>query len=171
MSDLIKDVDRLKRYYVSPDMLREKDMLKDAAYKKTTERIAVVSTIPLLAQLYQLSLVGVPERVSLYRRVASFKWFTFAAAIGLIVKENSDLLKKWRYFDRFYPEPTGLQRAIREEASLVKEYGYTAPDPDAEMDSRTRTVYERMYALEPSNETGPDEETNPVDPKRHYNTE
>ena len=58
MSDLIKDVDRLKRYYVSPDMLREKDMLKDAAYKKTTERIAVVSTIPLLAQLYQLSLVG-----------------------------------------------------------------------------------------------------------------
>ena len=172
MSDLIKDVDRLKRFYVSPDMLREKDVLKDEVYRKTTDRIALVSTVPLLAQLYQISLVGVPERFALYRRVASFKWFSFAAAIGIMVKENSDLMKKWRYFDRYFPEPTGLQRAIRDEAALIKEYGYQAPDPEnIEMDSRTRTVYERMYELDPSNEVGPDEETNPVEPARHYETE
>jgi hypothetical protein len=47
-----------------------------------------------------------------FHRVRVFKWLSFSAAILLAFKEKVDLEKKWRYFDRYYPEPTQLQKNL-----------------------------------------------------------
>ena len=49
------------------------------------------------------------------------KLFTLAGAFAVVFNEKLLLEKKWRYYDRFYPEPTQLQRTLVQEAEVVKQ--------------------------------------------------
>ena len=49
------------------------------------------------------------------------KVVSFMGAFGAIWIEKASLEKKWDYYDKFYPEPTQLQRSLVEEATMFKE--------------------------------------------------
>ena len=49
------------------------------------------------------------------------KVFSFIGASALIYHEKFLLQKKWTYFNRYYPEPTQLQRTLVEEAGIIKQ--------------------------------------------------
>ena len=42
-------------------------------------------------------------------------------AFAAVWMEKTSLEKKWDYYDKFYPEPTQLQRSLIEEAAMFKE--------------------------------------------------
>ena len=75
--------------------------------------------------------------------------------------ERHMLKKKLTYYDRFYPEPTQLQRTLVQEAQIFKqrqEAGFQErTDADRTfIDPETEKNYERMYRLPPSNSFEPD---------------
>ena len=53
-----------------------------------------------------------------------FKSATFFAALAGTFYFHSGLKKKWQFYDRFYPEPTALQRQLMTESMLFKEQRY-----------------------------------------------
>ena len=53
-----------------------------------------------------------------------FKTAAFAGAVGLGMWELTNLKKQWLYYDRFYPEPTELQKTLQREAMMFKEQDY-----------------------------------------------
>ena len=48
------------------------------------------------------------------------KLFSLMGGMAVVFNEKLTLEKKWRYFDKFYPEPTQLQRTLVAEAKVVK---------------------------------------------------
>ena len=68
--------------------------------------------------------------------------------------EKLTLEKKWRYYDRFYPEPTQLQRTLVQEAQIMKDRQAKGIQADNLKDSQfvdpeTEKIYEHMYQLPP----------------------
>ena len=49
------------------------------------------------------------------------KIISLLGASAAVWCEKMSLEKKWMYYDRFYPEPTQLQRTLVEEAHMFKE--------------------------------------------------
>ena len=47
--------------------------------------------------------------------------FSILGSFAAIYMEKLSLEKKWDYYDKFYPEPTQLQRTLVEEAYMMKE--------------------------------------------------
>ena len=45
---------------------------------------------------------------------------SFMGASACMFNEKLTLEKKWRYYDRFYPEPTQLQKVLIAEAQIWK---------------------------------------------------
>ena len=66
-----------------------------------------------------------------------FKSVAFVSAVGLSIWEMSTLRKRMTFYDRFYPEPTELQRKLQTEAIMFKEQAY-----------KQETIEERMAKLQ-----------------------
>jgi hypothetical protein len=47
MSDLVKDINYLRYYYTSDDMLKEKDLQKNISFDKYQVRVQALFAIPL----------------------------------------------------------------------------------------------------------------------------
>ncbi len=80
--------------------------------------------LPAAFQVWQILLVNNVEKIALYRKVRLLKAITLFGAVGLGFKEKLNLEYQWEYYNRFYPEPTELQRTLTREALLFKESAY-----------------------------------------------
>jgi hypothetical protein len=85
--------------------------------------------------------------------VRAFKTITFAGALALGTYEMWSLRKQWTYYDRFYPEPTELQKTLLRDAMMFKERTYQASSIDEKLlkveDPEVRLIYSQMYQLPP----------------------
>lgn len=110
------------------------------------------------------------ERAALYHRVRVLKSLTFVAALGLGVLEMQGVEKQWKYYDRFYPEATELQKSLYREAMMFKELQNQPKTVDQrlKLDTETAKIYEQMYRLPPQKYADPDDDPNPASIKPHY---
>ena len=83
MSDLVKDAKYLRYYHTSDEALLDKDILKNDSFTKYQYHVVAGFTVPLIFQLWQLSLVNNFEKAALYRKVRIFKALTFAGALAV----------------------------------------------------------------------------------------
>lgn len=121
MSDLLKDVNLLRYYHTSEDMLKDKDYQKNTLHIAFENKVHTLMVVPFLAQIYQLSLSGHADKLALYKQVRAFKTLSLFGGLAFGFYELSILNHKWKYIDRFYPEPTQLQKTLEREAQQYKE--------------------------------------------------
>ena len=140
MSDLLKDVNFLRYYHTSDDMLKDKDYNKNLLQMSYKNKVSAIMFVPFVAQVYQLSLTGHPELLQRYKTVRMFKTVTLAGGLAFSMYELSNLKRKWKYIDRLYPEPTQLQKRLELEAMQYKENKV-----------KVLSVEERMQLLENPN--------------------
>ena len=84
--------------------------------------------------------------------------FKSAAIIGactLGLWEFSTLRKRLTFYNRFYPEPTELQRKLEQEAMQMKEQAYvgeTTAEREAKAEDPDKVLkYSQFYMLAPQN--------------------
>ena len=115
-----------------------------------------------------------PSRIQYYRYFRNVKLFTFFGSFAAIFNEKLLLEKKWRYFDRVYPEPTQLQRTLIAEAEVVRDLEAAGKlkekslDDKRHIDPETLKVYESMYQLPPQRYPDAEKDWNPSKIKSHY---
>ena len=124
MADLVKDVKYLRYYYSSEDSLKDKDILKNQSFQKYATKVSSLFLLPAAFQVWQILLVNNVEKLALYRKVRILKALTLFGAFGLGFREKLNLEYQWEYYNRFYPEPTELQKTLTREAQLFKETAY-----------------------------------------------
>ena len=124
MANLLKEVNYLRYFYTSDDASKDKDSLKNAAFDQYVAKTSMLFAIPLGFQAWQISLVNVAAKADLYNRVRLFKSVAMTSACCLGLWEYSNLRKKMTFYDRFYPEPTELQRKLTQEALMFKQKAY-----------------------------------------------
>ena len=170
MGDLVRDVKYLRYYHTSDDMTKDKDILKNTTFQTYQKRVGALFLLPLGFQLWQIGLINNFEKIALYRKVRVLKFLTFVGAVGLSMKEKLALEYQWQFYDRFYPEPTELQKTLTREVLTFKEREYETPSIQdlTQLDSDTAKIYEQMYRLPPQKIPDPDENPNPPTIKNHW---
>lgn len=126
--------------------------------------------VPLVFQFWQLLLVNNLEKADLYRKVRIFKALTFVGALGVGLYERGKIEKYWTYVNRFYPEPTELQKSLYRDAMMFKEKNYQ-PKPVEEklkLDTETVKIYEQLYRLPPVTDSPAETDPNPPSMKPHW---
>ncbi len=121
MADLVKDIKYLRYYYSSEDSLKDKDILKNQSFKKYSNTVCTLFLVPTVFQLWQIYLINNVEKIALYRKVRAFKFVSLLGACVLGFREKLQLEYQWQYYNRFYPEPTELQKSLTREALMFKE--------------------------------------------------
>jgi hypothetical protein len=124
MTDLMQDVNYLRFFHTTNSSVRDKDILKNDAHQQYSHTVSALMTPVMAFQFWQMGLSGHAQQLSLYRRVRVFKVGTLIAAVSLGSYEMHRLQKKWTYYNRFYPEPTELQKSLEREAMSFKEEGF-----------------------------------------------
>ena len=162
MGDLVRDVKYLRYYYTSEDNTKDKDVLKNQTFQRYSQKVGALFLLPLAFQFGQLYLVNNVEKLALYRKVRILKSLTFVGALALGVKEKLNLEYQWQYYDRFYPEPTELQKTLTRDAFAFKESQYEVPSEEerTRIDQDTAKIYEQMYRLPPQKIPDADEDPN-----------
>ena len=170
MSDLVKDIKYLRFYHQPNDALKDKDILKNQSFRKYAHNVQTLFLIPLGLQFWQLLLVNNVEKASIYRRVRIMKCLTFVAAVGLSTNEKLKLEKQWDFYNRFYAEPTELQKQLFREAMLFKEgvYQQKSDEERTKLDADTAKVYEQLYRLPAQRYPDADDNPNPPSIQTHY---
>ena len=84
-----------------------------------------------------------------------FKSAAFIGACSLGLWEYSTLRKRLTFYDRFYPEPTELQRKLNAEAMNFKESTFQQPtveERQAKAEDPDKVLkYSQFYMLAPQN--------------------
>ena len=170
MGDLIRDVKYLRYYYTSEDNTKDKDILKNQTFQKYSQRVGSLFLLPLTFQLWQMWLVNNVEKIALYRKVRILKSLTFVGALALGVNEKLNLEYQWQYYDRFYPEPTELQKTLTRDAFAFKESQFVVPSEEerTRLDLDTAKIYEQMYRLPPQKIPDADEDPNAPTIQNHW---
>ena len=123
--------------------------------------------------MMQIARYNRPEMSAQYYFFRRMKIFSLLGASAAIYLEKQQLEKKWEYYDKFYPEPTQLQRTLVEEAAMFKERearGITETSLEEKkfIDPRTQKTYEQMYQLPPTPTLEGNADANPASIKTHY---
>ena len=169
MSDIVQYANYLRFYHTSDDSLKDKDLLKNQVYNTYQTKVGALFLIPLGFQFWQLYLVNNFDKLALYKKVRIFKFLTFVGALGLGINEKWNLEKQWQYINRFYPEPTELQKSLYKDAMMFKEINYEPKSSkDKKLDQKTKQLYTSMYQLPPQSYPDPDDNPNPATIKTHY---
>ena len=150
MADTTKDLDYLRFFYSSEESLLDKDILKNQAWKNYQKNVALLFSVPALFQMLQINCINKPTRLQQFRFFRNLKIVGLLGAGACMFNEKLVLEKKWRYFDRFYPEPTQLQRTLVVEAQIVKDLerrGLMQDQEEKYLDPETQKTYEQMYQL------------------------
>ena len=121
MADTHKDLDYLRFFYSSEESLKDKDILKNQAYQKYSSNVSLLFFIPGALQLAEINKINVASEVSMFKYIRQVKYFALFGAFAAAYLEKSNLDKKMTYYDRFYPEPTQLQRSLVQEAQMFKQ--------------------------------------------------
>ena len=82
------------------------------------------------------------------------KVFSVIGAFAAIWNERAILEKKWTYYNRFYPEPTQLQRTLVQEAQIMRdrEAAGIVEEPIEDkryIDPESQQMYSQFYQLPP----------------------
>ena len=170
MSDLVRDAKFLRYHYTSDEALLDKDIQKNASFEKYSINVGATFLVPLFFQCWQLSLINNMEKAALYRKVRIFKALTFVGAMGVGVYERAKLEKYWTFLNRFYPEPTELQKSLYRDAMMFKELNYQEKSIEErlKLDMDTVKIYEQLYRLPPATDAEPDNDPNPPTIKPHW---
>ena len=120
MADTHKDLDYLRFYYSSEESLKDKDLLKSQAYLDYQTRVAALFSVTAFFQVAQISTVNRASHNHLYKYFRHLKIASLIGGFASVWYEKMQLEKKWTYYDRFYPEPTQLQRSLVNEAYIYK---------------------------------------------------
>ena len=171
MADLMKDVNYLRFYYTSDDAAKDKDWCKNEAFHKYQAKMSTLFTVPILFQFWQISLTNVSDKLAMYKQVRMFKSAAIIGACSLGLWEYSSLRKKLTFYDRFYPEPTELQRKLNQEALIFKEQAYkgeTTEEREAKAQDPDKVLkYSQFYMLAPQNHIIMEEQFNADDHQKH----
>jgi hypothetical protein len=124
MADSIREVNWLRFYYTSEDAVKDKDLLKNEAHIKLTHKVNALMAVPLFFQVWHLGLINHASKVSLMRKVRMFKLTSFVGAAAIGGYELINMRKQWTFYDRFYPEPTELQKGLTRDAMIYKEQAF-----------------------------------------------
>ena len=116
MSDTTKDLNYLRFFFASEETLKDKDRLKQEAFHKYQANVSALFVIPGALQIAQIAKMNRPMYAAQYMYIRNLKIFSLIGAVAVMWNEKLTLEKKWRYYDRFYPEPTQLQRTLTQEA-------------------------------------------------------
>ena len=173
MADTHKDLDYLRFFYSSEESLKDKDILKNEAFKLYERNSSILMAVPMSLQLWQLSMVNNPAKTQLFRYVRNLKTFALFGAVLCAWNEKLMLEKKWLYYDRFYPEPTQLQRTLVQEAQMFKAREAAgikekSLDDKKYIDPETERIYTQMYQLPPQRYPEAEQDFNPASIKPHY---
>ena len=108
-----------------------------------------------------------------FRYARNLKIFSLIGATACVWNEKLTMEKKWRYYDRFYPEPTQLQRSLVQEAQIFKEREALGIQEKSLSEKRiinpeTQKIYEQMYQLPPQRYPEAEQDFNPAAIKTHY---
>ena len=148
------DIDYLRFYHQSEDSLKDKDLSKNLAFDTYRKNTAVLFAIPAAFQFAQIYLTNRKSQVALFKYVRHLKCLTLIGSFACVWNEKLTLEKKWQFYDRFYPEPTQLQRALTTEAQIYVEREARGMEDQtlqekSYMDPATQKRYEQMYSLGP----------------------
>ena len=170
MADLVKDVKYLRYYYSTEDSLKDKDILKNQSFQKYATRVGTLFLLPTAFQVWQILLVNNTEKLALYKKVRILKSISLIGAFALGFREKLNLEYQWNYYNRFYPEPTELQKTLTREAQLFKETAYQPRSVEdlTKMDVDSQKIYEQMYRLPPQSYPDPDENPNAPSHQNHW---
>ena len=173
MADTHKDLDYLRFFYASEDSLHDKDLLKNQAFRSYQRNVSLLMLAPALLQIGQITTMNHPGKVQTHRYIRNLKVFALMGAFAAVWNEKLNLEKKWRYYDRFYPEPTQLQRTLVQEAKMIQErdrLGITERSLEEKrvITPETRKTYEQMYQLPPQQFPEAEQDVNPASIKPHY---
>ena len=116
MADTHKDLDYLRFYHASEDSLKDKDLLKNQAFEKYKRNVAVLFAVPAGLQIAHISTINRTSQGPLFRSVRQLKVLAFLGSFACFWHEKLSLEKKWTFYNKFYPEPTQLQRSLVTEA-------------------------------------------------------
>ncbi len=127
--------------------------------------------VPMALQIWQISIANVQNKVGLYKQVRMFKTAASIGAFSLGLWEYTNLRKKMTFYDRFYPEPTELQRKLASEAAMFRENTYRQESTEERMakveDPEKALKYAQFYQLAPQGHTIAEEEFNAPDHEQH----
>ena len=172
MADLMNDLQFLKFHYSSEDAMKDKDVLKNSTFEKYSDKVTALLAVPFFAQLWQIKLLGNVEKVALYNRVRVLKTASLFGAVAFGSYETSKLNKQFTYYNRFYPEPTELQRTLARDAFIFRENPYQETSVEeralAVEDPKLRQVYSQMYALPPQRNWDAEEDVNAPEHQEHH---
>lgn len=149
MSDSLREINWLRYWHQSEDAMKDKDILKDEAHIALKNKINGLYALPLAFQLWQLSLCNHAEKSALYKQVRVLKTLAFFGATAAATYEYLNLRRQWTYIDRFYPEPTELQKGLTRDAMIYKENNYKQKSTEERFqvanDTQTNRNYAAMY--------------------------
>ena len=154
MADTHKDLGFLRFYHTSEEALKDKDALKNAAFDKYRQNCAMLFTIPAFLQVAQISTVNRPSHAALFKYVRHLKVLALMGSFACIYNEKMTMEQKWQFYNRFYPEPTQLQRSLVTEAQIYIERDQQGIKEESlqeksYIDPETQKRYEQMYSLGP----------------------
>ena len=152
MADTHKDLDFLRFYHASEESLKDKDMLKNQAFEKYQKNVSLLFAVPAALQVVQISTVNRPSHLALFKYVRHLKVLALLGSFGCVWHEKLSLEKKWNYYNRFYPEPTQLQRTLVTEAQVYIEREAKGIEEESvetklHMSPEDKKKYEQMYSL------------------------
>ena len=172
MADLMNEVNFLRYYHTASSAVHDKDVLKNETYETYSNKISMLMAPCLALQMWQLSLTGLEANLAMYRKVRIFK---SAAVIGACVFGSMELVKfqkQMTYLNRFYPEPTELQKSLEREAFSYKENEYKEKSIAERMavvsDAEAIHSYQRFYSLGPQGFPEGEQDFNAAEHEEHH---
>ena len=101
------------------------------------------------------------------------KYFALFGAFAAAYMERWNLDKKMDYYNKFYPEPTQLQRSLVQEAQMFKEreargIKEKSLEEKKYIDPETQKMYEQMYMLPPQRFPEAETDQNPAAVGNHW---
>mmetsp|Transcript_17426 Transcript_17426/g.29321 ORF Transcript_17426/g.29321 Transcript_17426/m.29321 type:complete len:177 (-) Transcript_17426:119-649(-) len=173
MTDTHRKLDYLRFFYVNEDSLKDKDTLKNQAFGKYKSNVCTLALFPFALQILQIQTVNKPELVLRYKYLRSVKTFALLGAFAACWWEKLQLEKKWRYYDRLYPEAVQLQKDIVVDAQIAREREFLGikdivTEEDRKLDPDTQKVYEQFYQLPPRSYIGKEHNPNFTENVDHF---
>ena len=120
MSDTIQKAEYFNFHHTTDESIKDKDQMKQQFFESFTTIISGSFIFPIGFSIWQLKLINNPQKLHQYKNIRIAKYLSFGWALGLAFYHQHDLQKKWRYCDRLFPEATGLQRALLQEAEMMR---------------------------------------------------
>ena len=133
-------------------MMKDKDALKNEAFYQYQKKVGFLFAVPAGLQLAHICYINRAAHVPLCKYLRQLKVMALLGSFGCVWYEKIALEKKWQFYNRFYPEPTQLQRSLVAETQVYLERDLmglkeATIEEKAHLDPESQMKYEQMYSL------------------------